>query len=175
MKKIVSLILALALIMSLSVTAFAAEAEGKKPGEDTTIDVSANRTEDVDTVNVYSVDLAWDAMTFTYAASGTKTWNPETHEYDTDATAKWENTTATITATNHSDLAVTVTFAYTDADANDGVNGALDITTDTLESAVGKTLAEADSVTATLTISGTPTDAVTEAGVKVGTITITIA
>lgn len=170
MKKALSLILALAMVMSLSVTAFAAEADGKKPGENTNIDVNVTYTDEVETINVYHVDLSWDDMTFTYSVAGTKTWDADTHEYVTSSNGGWKKTTANITATNHSDKAVTMGFSFADADANDGVNGVLSVTTKELTSAVDKTVEEADSVTTTLTISGEAS----KSG-KVGTITITIA
>ena len=30
---------------------------------------------------VYSVDLTWEDMTFTYNESGARTWDPDTHTY----------------------------------------------------------------------------------------------
>lgn len=170
MKKALSLILALVLVLSLSITAFAAEDKGNKPGENTNIDVNVEYADEVETINVYHVDLTWDDMIFTYSVTGTKTWDAEKHEYVTSAEGSWDKTTADITATNHSDKAVTMGFRFDDADANDGVNGVLSVTTKELASAVDKAVAEADSVTTTLTISGEAA-----ASGKVGSITITIA
>ena len=62
MKKIISLILAMVMVLSLSVTAFAAELDGANKSED--IDVSAKYVDGVTGGTVYSVDVSWGAMEF---------------------------------------------------------------------------------------------------------------
>lgn len=175
MKKILSLILALAMVMSLSVTAFAAEDNGNKPGEDTNIDVSAKHVAGGSTGTVYSVDIKWTDMTFTYTDETTKTWKPEDHSYETNPGGSWDKTTATVTVTNHSNAGVTATVAYTDNAADDGVSGSFDKTTDTLDAGVEGKYSEADNVVFTLTIEGTPTFAASETAQKIGSIKVTLA
>ena len=72
MKKIISLILALAMVMSLSVTAFAAE--GVINGGTDTSDVKGTYSSTA-TVTVYSVDIAWEGLSFTYNGAFEGTWN----------------------------------------------------------------------------------------------------
>ena len=62
---------------------------------------------------MYSVDLTWEDMTFTYNESGTRTWDPDTHTYTDTTSAGWDKTTAAVTATNHSNAEVKVSFTYT--------------------------------------------------------------
>lgn len=165
MKKLLAVLMSLVMLMALPICVNAAE-----PGDHQDIDVNVTYKDEVQTVHVYQVDLSWESMSFTYTNNGTKTWDAEKHEYVVTSEGSWDKTTAKITATNHSDNAVTVSFAYNDAAANDGVSGSLDVTSKVLASAVGKTVAQADSVVATLTITGEPTETA-----KVGTITVTIA
>lgn len=167
MKKILSLILALALVMSLSVTAFAATGEG-----DTPIDVKAQYSTGATTPDVVSVNVEWGAMEFTYSVGGTHNWNADTHTYTDNTTATWTANENTVKVTNHSNVDVKVDFAF--AATVNGVTGSFDVTTDTLTKGVENAPDSADSVTTTLTLGGTlPSTQTTMA--KVGTITVTIA
>ena len=66
MKKLLSVILALVIALSLSVTAFAAETnEGSSP---TDITVNGTFVSGTAADEKISVDIVWDAMDFTYTA-----------------------------------------------------------------------------------------------------------
>lgn len=174
MKKIFTIIIALAMVLTMSVTAFAAEDTGNKPGDTQTIDVTAKSTSSgTSEATVYSVDISWDSMTFTYSESGTKTWNPADHTYTTSTSGGWDKTTANVTVTNHSNAEVDVAVTYSAVDGT-GVTGAITNGTKTLAAGVENAYASADSLVATLTISGEPTSAVNAEGVKIGSITVTI-
>ena len=173
MKKMISLILAMSLVLSMSITAFAAEDTGKKPGENTNIGVTAKYNTSSDTETTYSVDVEWTDMTFTYNEAGTKEWNAATHSYTTNSTGSWDKTTATVTVTNHSNAEVTVAMEYTAVEGT-GVTGTLTNGSATLDAGVEGKYDEADSVTATLTISGTPANTVTSTGTQIGSIKVTI-
>ena len=175
MKKIFAAIIALTMVFSLSVAAFAVEGAdtGYKPGEDQSIDVTAKTETSSSTETVYSVDITWESMTFTYVESGTKVWDPGTHTYSTTTTGRWDKTEAKVTVTNHSNAEVTATVSYTAVEGT-GITGSVANGTKTLAAGVENDYENADSLVATLTISGTPSSTVTEDGIVVGSITVTI-
>ena len=114
MKKLIATALALTMTLSLSTTALAAgNVDGAGVGSQDPIDVTAKYNDDATEPTVYSVDLTWEDMTFTYNESGTRTWDPDTHTYTDTTSAGWDKTTAAVTATNHSNAQVTVSFTYT--------------------------------------------------------------
>ena len=49
---------------------------------------------------VYSVDIAWTDMNFTYTGAGEGTWNPETHQYEGGTEASWTDSNASVTVIN---------------------------------------------------------------------------
>ena len=113
MKRIIAAALALTMTLGMSTTALAAgNVDGAGVGSQDPIDVTAKYNDGVTEPAVYSVDLAWEDMTFTYNESGTRTWNPDTHTYTDTTSAGWDKTTATIQMTNHSNVAVDVDLTY---------------------------------------------------------------
>ncbi len=174
MKKLIATALALTMTLSLSTTALAAgNVDGAGVGSLDPIDVTAKYNDGVTEPAVYSVDLAWEDMTFTYNESGTRTWNPDTHTYTDSTTSGWDKTTATIQMTNHSNVAVDVDLTYTPVEGT-GITGALNVTEFSFKAGPEGDPEGASTKFATLTISGTPNDTVTAEGVTVGTITVTI-
>lgn len=169
MKKFITAILTLALVQSMSVSAFAAETN---TGGDTTINVEARYAGSSTTVDVVSVDIEWGAMQFTYSESGSRTWNPDNHSYTTSTESGWSASGNTVTVTNHSNVDVTVGFRY-EADTVSTATGRFDIDSQTLDAGVEGKYAEADSVTAALTLTGTVPSTQTEFA-KVGTVTVSI-
>ena len=122
---------------------------------------------------VYSVDIAWTDMNFTYTGAGEGTWNPETHQYSGSSEGAWTASDESITVTNHSNAAVKATAkfeadsGYESTTMTFGNNGA------TVATAVGTEVASAPSATITVTPGGTLAESAN--GGKIGTITVSIA
>lgn len=124
---------------------------------------------------IISVDVAWEAMDFTYTGASQGTWNPVTHAYEGAIEGGWSDNTPAITVTNHSNVAVNATLSFT---ANvTGVVGTFTEVSGTendnileLATAEGTAVADAPTATANFGISGAAIDA----DKTLGTITVTI-
>lgn len=172
MKKLVTLVLALALVLSIGTTALADTVTDVD--ETRTIDVTAKYTSSTTTGTVYYVQIDWDPMTFTYTEKKTETWEPTNHSYSTSATGSWDRTSSEVTVTNHSNVDVDVAMSYAAKATDIGVTATLTGGNKTLSAGEVGGYKTADSVTGTLTITGTPNSKVTATGITMGTITITI-
>lgn len=173
-KTIKKFALSLALIMCFSpFSAFAAENTLNGIDDVHTSDVQAKYIDRTITPEVYSIDVVWEAMQFTYSNSGTKEWNPETHQYGGDFNSNWSSIGNTVTVTNHSNKPVNVNFSYEKASEFSGISGALSVSSDTLSAGVEGDAAGADKVTSALTLSGTLKSGTTEY-TKVGTVKIAL-
>ena len=146
MKKIMSLVLALALVLSMGVTVFAAGDSSSITVTDPTdpannskdIDVTAGYTAPSYTVEktVYHVVVAWSQTgMITYTGDQyTYTWNPSEGDYgrydQTGEPAHWTVTDAkvAITVTNKSNAAITATCAEPEKVGNVTVTGSYDAT-----------------------------------------------
>lgn len=166
MKKITTLLAAAALTCAMGTTAFAEDGVGTG---NYNADVKGTYQAGGSGAVVYSVDIAWEDMSFTYTAAG----QGENHSYTGGSEASWSSS-KNITVTNHSNAAVTATAAfqadpgYTDVTMTFGENNG-----NTIATAVGTQVGEAPSATITVTPGGTLAD--TANGGKIGTITVSIA
>ena len=173
MKKTLSIILALVMALSLSVTAFAATNDGT---QDTEITVNGSFVSGTAADEKISVDIVWEAMNFTYTAPSQGTWNPATHAYEGATEGGWSDNTPSITVKNHSNVAVNATLDFK-ADVA-GVVGTFTETSGTandkvleLATAEGTEVSAAPTATANFGISGAAIDA----DKTLGTITVTVA
>lgn len=161
------------LLVMVPITAFAAEDTLQGADESHDIDVEAKYVDGTTTPDVYSIDVTWGAMQFTYTTSGTKEWDPASHEYTGNFSGAWTASGNTVTVTNHSNKAVNVTFSYAKAAGFDRLNGTLSVTSHTLSAGVVGDVQGADSISTALTLSGTLTSDVAEF-TKVGSVTVSL-
>ena len=129
MSKLLSGVMALAMIGCMSVTAFAAEgptAGNTDVGQDdgngsaeVQVQLAATLPEEED---VYKVNIAWTSMAFQYEGKAS-VWNADEHER-TAASGEWSNAgKGTITVINHSNKSITVDNSYEPAEAGKYVSG----------------------------------------------------
>ena len=168
MKKIISLILALTLVLSMSVTAFAADNKGVGTGSyEAAVTGSYNAGGTGSTV--YSVDITWSGLSFEYNAAGTR-WNTTNHQYESVGEAGWANSNGVITVTNHSNAAITATPSYKAATGFEDAGVTFGITSLPVKSAAESNQAESGTITVN------PTGSLPEGtnNATIGTITIKI-
>lgn len=171
MKKLLSVLLALTLVLSMSMTAFAADTSPKTGvGDNGSAEISVNGTYEAGSsaTEVISVDISWGAMDFTYTSASDGIWNPSEHIYSGSIEAGWTASGNEITVTNHSNAGVTASLSFT-ATA-EGITGTFDKSSLTLATAVGTLYTEAPKDTSTFSITGGQIDA----DQTLGTITVSI-
>lgn len=163
MKKLISAILTLAMVMTMSLTAFAVG-----QGESLTTEVKGTY-KGKETEVVYSVDISWTAMDFTYNDAYKGEWDAANHTYKNATPANWEGT-GTITITNHSNTDIKATPAY--AAAAGYADASMGFDTAALKVASAATNNAAETGTITVTPAGKLPAGTTSA--VIGTITVTI-
>ena len=88
------------------------------------IPVTATYQEIGNTDTVYSVDIIWGSMNFTYQVQK-GSWDPETHSYSTSSSGTWADPISganslnsnQLKITNHSNAAVAYSIEYTPNDS----------------------------------------------------------
>lgn len=183
MKKALSLILALAMVMSLAITAFAAETIAPS-GNNGSMDVGADYVagSNVNAGEITAVTLTWTAVNPKFTDGNTTyTWDAQNHKYVANkANGSWANGSFTVTVTNHSNVAITATAAYSDAEGGPETSVTWTEQSVTCESAakgIDFTNTTTQGAATTGEIEGTvkvDSGTITENTAKVGTITITI-
>ena len=175
MKQIFTLALTFLLIFSLvTVTAFAPNDKIEATGGTATKDVTASYHSGAGGSPVYSVDITWGSMAFTYSEGSGSSWNPNTHTYTSSGAGGWSHSGNTVTVTNHSNAQVTAKLTYTSETGYEGISGSFgDKSTMNLKTAVGTEVYAAPTDTAALTLSGTLASTVSDS-TQIGTITVTI-
>lgn len=199
MKKVLSFVLALVMVLALSVTAFA---ETQNIGPSDTLDSNKEinigvkyTTKNPETIHKYKVKIDWTTPSFSYEKDGaTYSWDADKMVYiksETPVTgAGWGNDTTKTLAlkvTNYSDMAVNCTASLEDI-ANDGITvtsnkttedwkGTADAVVDSsnpenyLAEDATRTGTECD-LSAAINVDGAPNDAATDTIAKV---TVTVA
>lgn len=176
MKKKTALVLTLAMVFSLA--PLSAYAETITAGGSATHDVTATYVDGSSGGaggTVYSVDIAWGDMAFTYTAEA-GIWDPATHKTTGAEGGVWtvdKDGGNTITVTNHSNTGVTAAFSYTADTGFEGITGTFDNASLNLETAVGTTVEAAPKATTSLSLDGA-LGSTTADNTKIGTITVTL-
>lgn len=124
---------------------------------------------------VYSVDVSWGAMEFTYSPGNGGVWNPETHQVEGAVVAGWQHKDGAnqVRVVNHSNTAVDVKFAFAADPGFEAVIGAFDKPNEVLANAMNTDPNAAPSVTSALTLSGELSDQAASM-TKIGSITVSI-
>lgn len=166
-KKIIAATLALTLSMSMGNFVYAAE--------DKSADIKATYQagkENTDTV--YSVDVEWGSLEYTYSSGVTRSWDPKTLKYkETSGTSSWtcQDGADKITVTNNSNADITASLAYAKTDSN--ITGTFTNSKIGLKSAEGTNVEESPSETTTLSLEGALSDTTAERQ-EIGKVTVTI-
>lgn len=164
MKKLLALLLAVTIVMTMSIPAFAEEVDetvDDHSGSATVTDeepsaeigVYGNYLDKLDAKKILSVVVSWTDMHFKYAKSQQGTWNPESHTYEDPVdVGEWLNNSATITIANHSNTAVTASLSYTQIVST--ANGTLSQSSVELDTAENTEVSNPPSDTVNFTIDG---------------------
>lgn len=167
-KKITSLLAAAALVCTMSATALAADGVGTGDYE---ANVKGTYQPGGATAIIYSVDITWDEMSFTYTAAGVGTWDPDSHQYGAGSKASWSGS-KTITVTNHSNAAVKATASFQADSGYESTRMSFGNNGSTISTAEGTAVGSAPSKKITVT----PTGSLSEnaKGGRIGTITVKV-
>jgi len=112
MRKLFAILLTVAMLATMSMTAFAAEGSDlNNKAEDAVSITLTGKYQAGSAAEVVSVDVAWGAMEFTYTEAGVK-WDPSQHKEVADGEAKWTADGNNITVTNHSNVKITAGFTF---------------------------------------------------------------
>ena len=166
-KKIIAATLALTLSMSMGNFVYAAE--------DSSADIKATYQagkENTDTV--YSVDVKWGSLEYTYSSGVTKSWDPTTLKYkETSGTSSWtcQDGADQITVTNNSNADITASLAYAETGSN--ITGTFTNSKIGLKSAEGTNVGKSPSETTTLSLKGALSDT-TAVKKEIGNVKVTI-
>lgn len=177
MKKKTALVLTLAMVFSLAPLSVYADTITKVGGiasHDVTATYRADSSGGAGG-KVYSVDITWGDMAFTYTAEA-GIWDPATHKTNDAEGGVWtvdKDGGNMITVTNHSNTGVTAAFSYAADTGFEGISGSFDKESLALKTAVGTEVANAPTGTAALTLDGA-LGSDTTANTTIGTITVTL-
>lgn len=174
MKKIIAAALALTLSLSMGNFAYAEEGSSSVPGSNSANIKATYQAGTETTGTVYSVDVAWGSLKYTYNSGITKEWDPNTLKYkETSGTASWTCETGAdqITVTNNSNADITATLTYTQTETS--ITGTFTNSKIGLKSAEGTDAGAGPSETATLSLSGALADTAT-GNTEIGKVNVTI-
>lgn len=163
------------MVLAMGTSVCAASPIDKVGGTDTH-NVQAKYVANGKADTVYSVDIAWGNMQYTYTIDSEGTWNPKTHKFE-NASAKgaWScgEGADKVKVTNHSNAAVKAAFSYAAGQDYNSITGTFDKAEAGLPTAEGTEVANAPTDTATLSLNGALDKNVATA-TTIGTATVTL-
>ena len=182
MKKMLSTILVLVLLVAMGINASAADSLGNGGSESKNVLITTDKE---DTGVVYSVAISWTSdMTFTYEYGNKGIWQPGSHSYAGDKVEPgWTNGSETITVTNHSNAPIQYNVSYVAETEDYSVairfegNNASDqesLSNVQIPSAEGKAVDAAELISTFKVNATTPPNQENLQGVKIGTVTVSI-
>lgn len=174
-KKLTAVAMTGMMVLGMGTSVCAAEPITQIPGTDTN-DVKATYSATTKADTVYSVDITWGSMEYTYTIESEGKWNPDTHEFDgKSGTGSWSCSDGAdeVKVTNHSNAAVDAAFSYKAEDEYNGIRGSFSEDTAKLETAEGTTVDQAPNSTVQLTLNGDLDKNVPDS-TKIGTATVTL-
>ena len=169
MKKILAIIVAIAMISSLCASVVSADGLG-----DSSADVYIKVDEGGGTIHKYSVDIEFGNMHFVYGASAV--WDSELHDYRVSSGADWlpeADGGDLIKIVNHSDLPITYSTAFEEISNK---YGQITLAATPASGEIAKCPVQAVSApseTLTVSLSGTPND-FTDGFVELAKVVVTI-
>ena len=170
MKKLFSLLLVVVMMACLATAAFAADEDGVGTGSYST-DVTGNYVAGTTASGtVFSVDITWTNMSFTYHAEQAPVWDVDSHSYSEATPAYWEGE-GTITVTNHSNAKISAVPSYAQATGYETHD--MIFSTTELKIASAETTNSAQTGTITVTPDGYLPEM--DGAKTIGSITVTIA
>ena len=179
-KKALTLCVATILGLSSGTVAMAATIDSAR-GTDSHAVYGTYQPEDA-VETVYSVDVSWGSMEFTYTDGAvSKTWDPSTHEYkESVGEGSWSNQDGAnkVTVTNRSNKALTATVEAATSDPYAGITAKVDNDSLSLaDASIGATTSEAgtaSTASTTISLSGKLTDKNANKA-TIGSVTVKIA
>lgn len=167
MKKIIAATLALTLSMSMGNFVYAID------GSSAEIKATYQAGKE-NTATVYSVDVKWGSLEYTYSSGVKKSWDPTTLKYkETFGTSSWtcQEGANQITVTNNSNAEITASLAYDETGSD--ITGTFTNSKIGLKSAEGTNVGEGPSGTTALSLNGALSDT-TAVKKEIGKVTVTI-
>lgn len=174
-KKLTAVAMTGMMVFGMGTSVFAASPITAVGGSDTG-DVKATYVANTKANTVYSVDIEWGDMQYTYTIDSEGTWNPRTHQFDgASGAGKWSCAEGAnqVKVTNHSNAAVKASFKYAAEEGYDEISGTFNENTADLATAEDTDVEEAPTKTVELTLGGSLDKNVTTP-TKIGTATVTL-
>ncbi len=174
-KKLTAVAMTGMMVLGMGTSVCAAEPI-KEIGGTASQEVKAKYTANQEAQTVYSVDIAWGSMEYTYTIESEGKWNPDTHQFDEKSgTGSWSCSEGAdkVKVTNHSNAAVNAEFDYEAEGEYKGITGSFDGSTVNLATAEGTTVDQAPNETVQLTLNGA-LDKNVKTNTKIGTATVTL-